>query len=371
MRILLDYRPALRQRTGVGAYVHETTRALAASAPAGESIALFSASWKDRLPSDAVAPLPTIDRQIPGKLLNLAWHRLGLPPVEWLAGNGFDIVQSAHPLLIPSTRAARIVTVHDLDFLDHPDRTRGEIRRDYAALAAAHARRADQVIAVSPNTARDVEARLGVPRRRITICPLGAPSWPERANEAPGPPCLLFLGTLEPRKNLGVLLEAYARMVTADPGVPPLVLAGGHGPGAAALVARAAVAPLAGRVECPGYVTDAQKRDLFARAVLFVLPSHFEGFGLTALEAMAAGVPVVAANRGALPDTIGPAGALIEPDDAEALAHVMTRILASPDEQQRMRDAGRQQAARFTWAETARRTREAWQLALEHRATRR
>jgi len=164
VRILLDYRPALRQRSGVGEYVHGLASAVAASAPSGDSLTLFSASWRDRLPASAVAGAGIVDRRVPVRALNFAWHRMEWPPIERLTGATFDVVQSAHPLLIPSRRAARLVTIHDLDFLDHPERTRAEIRRDYPALAASHARRADRVIAVSLATARAVEERLGVPR---------------------------------------------------------------------------------------------------------------------------------------------------------------------------------------------------------------
>lgn len=368
MRILLDYRPALRQRTGVGAYVHETAAALAASTRPGESVVLFSASWKDRLATDVVPPLDVVDRRIPVSLLNLAWHRAGMPPVEWLAGGPFDLVHAAHPLLIPSTGAARIVTIHDLDFLDHPERTHGEIRRDYGALVAPHARAADQVIVVSRHTAREVEYRLGVPASHITICPLGAPDWPAREDLPGVDACILFLGTLEPRKNLDVLLDAYARLIAVDPAAPRLVLAGRVDPAMTPLATRARSGELAGRVDLTGYVTDAEKRALYARAAVFVLPSHLEGFGLTAVEAMKAGVPVVAAKRGALPDTIGGAGRLVDPDDAEALARVLADIVGSPDEQRRMAAAGRAQAATFTWAHTASRVREAWALAREHHA---
>jgi glycosyltransferase involved in cell wall biosynthesis len=370
VRILLDYRPALRQRTGVGAYIHETARALAATAPPGESVVLFSASWKDRLAPDAVAPLATVDRRIPVRLLNLTWHRLGWPEVEWITGGRFDVVQAAHPLLVPSRRAARLVTIYDLDFLDHPERTRAEIRRDYAALACSHARRADQVVVISAHTAHGVEHRFGVPPARITICPPGAPDWRPRAAPPSSRGCILFLGTLEPRKNLDVLLEAYSRMVVADPSTPPLVLAGRIGESAASIVQRAQAPPLAGRVELPGYVDEAAKRALFDRALVFVLPSHTEGFGMPVVEAMKAGVPVVVADRGALPETVGDAGTRIDPDDAGRLASVLAGIVGSPERQRQMADAGREQAARFTWTHTASRLREAWALAHAHRAAR-
>lgn len=370
VRILLDYRPALRQRTGVGAYIQEAARALARTAPAGEAVVLFSASWKDRLAPDVVPPLDIVDRRIPVRLLNYAWHRLGWPAVETIARQRFDVVQAAHPLLIPARDAARIVTVHDLDFLDHPERTRAEIRRDYPALARAHARAADQVVVVSPHTAAEVERRFDVPRERITICPPGAPDWPRRPGLPGTDGCFLFVGTLEPRKNLGVLLDAYARLREADPSAPPLVLAGRHDPAAASLLERAARPPLAGHVELPGYVDEATKRTLFERAIVLVLPSHAEGFGLPAVEALRTGVPVVAANRGALPDTVGSAGALFDPDAPDELAHLLASIAASPERQQQMAEAGFREAERFSWRTTAERLREAWHLAVEHRRAR-
>jgi len=367
VRILFDYRPALRRRTGVGEYVHETARALVASASAGETLTLFSSSWKDRLAHDVVPGAATVDARVPVRALHLAWHRLEWPPVEWLAGS-HDVVQAAHPLLVPSRRAARLVTVYDLDFLDAPDRTHAEIRRDYPALAADHARRADQVITISTHTAEAIETRLGVPRSHISICRPGAPHWPRRVAEPVVDGCILFLGTLEPRKNLSVLLDAYSALLEARPDAPPLVLAG-HIPAAAeSLVRRTRERPLAGHVELPGYVSDEGKAALFRRALVLVLPSHTEGFGLTAVEAMAVGVPVIAANRGALVETVGDAGQLVSTDDPAALTDALSTLLSDAPRRDRMREAGWAHASQFTWARTAAGVREAWHLALEHRA---
>ena len=139
MHILLDYRPALRDRTGVGEYAHELARALAATAAPGDRLTLFTSSWSDRAdrglrdwPSTIV-----VDRRVPVRVLNWAWHRLGWPPIELLAGD-IDMAQSLHPLMLPARRAKRVVTIHDLDFLTHPERTSAEIRRDYPALVRHH-----------------------------------------------------------------------------------------------------------------------------------------------------------------------------------------------------------------------------------------
>ena len=131
MRVLIDYRPALRARSGVGEYTHQLVKALLAAYPlsgppsgTGNDLALtvFSSSWKDRLVATPdLRGARTIDRRVPVRLLNFAWHRLGWPPVEQLAGADFDVTHSLHPLLLPSRHAAQVITIHDLDFLAHPD----------------------------------------------------------------------------------------------------------------------------------------------------------------------------------------------------------------------------------------------------------
>ncbi len=368
VRILLDYRPALRRRTGVGAYIHETARALVETAPPGEALVLFTSSWRDRATPGVVPGATVVDRPVPVRALNFAWHRLEWPPVERLAGGGLDVVHAAHPLLIPSRHAARLVTIHDLDFLDHPERTHAEIRRDYAPLAGAHARRADHVVAVSQHTADAVQARLGVPADRITICRPGAPDWPARTVE-PGPGAwLLFIGSLEPRKNLDVLIDAYARLVARDAATPRLVLAGRHTSAAASVIQRATTPPLAGRVDLPGYVDEPTKRSLFEGALALVLPSHEEGFGMPVVEAMTVGVPVVAADRGALPEVVGSAGRLVDADDPEAWAAAMAAVASDAGLRRAMAEAGRRQAAQFTWKATATAMRGAWQRAIAHRS---
>ena len=370
MRILVDYRPALRERTGVGEYVHQAAMALVATAPPGESLVLFSASWKDRLRPDVVPGASVVDRRIPVRLLNALWHRLEWPPVERFSG-AVDVVQAAHPLLIPARDGARLVTVHDLDFLDHPERTRAEIRRDYPALAPGHVRRADRVVVVSEHTAGEVEQRLEIPRSRMSVCSPGVPPWSMREREPATGGCVLFLGTLEPRKNVAVLVDAYERLLNRRPDAPPLVLAGRVTHEAEAIVSRTERAPLAGHVEVLGYIAPERRLELYRRALVFVLPSHTEGFGMPAAEAMMAGVPVIAANRGALRQTVGPAGRLIDPDDAEALSVALGEVLADRALRDRMRDGGRRHAEQFTWERTARSLREAWSLAVEERIRRR
>jgi glycosyltransferase involved in cell wall biosynthesis len=371
MRILVDYRPALRARTGVGEYLHELTRAYAAMHT--DEVVAFTSSWKDR-PAPALAEqlhAQVVDRRIPVRVLNAAWHRFEWPPIETLAGN-VDVAHAPHPLLIPARRAAQVVTIHDLFFLDHPERTHAEIRRDYPALVAAHARRADAIITSSHHVKGLVSQRLSVPAERITVCPAGAPAWRTlgRGPHLPDDGYILFVGTLEPRKNIGRLLDAYEMLLSGTGIAPPLVLAGGTSPEAETWLDRAARMPLRGHVKHIGYIAQDRREEVYAGARLLVLPSLDEGFGLPALEAMSAGIPVVVSNRGSLPEVVGDAGALVDAEDASGLASAMERVIADDNWARSRAIAGLERAARFTWNAAANNVRRAYVDALARRRAR-
>ncbi|MBM3780728.1 MAG: glycosyltransferase family 4 protein [Acidobacteria bacterium] len=361
VHVLVDYRPALRQPTGVGAYVHQMLRALVT--PDGplvapdDRVSAFTSSWKDRPTTEAraaLAGLPFIDRRVPVRPLTWSWHHLAWPPIEWLAGQA-DVVHASSPLLMPSRRAAGVITIHDLHFLRHPERMRAEMRRDYPARVHAHAQRAHGIVVSSQYTARDVQATLGVPASRITVCPPGVPAWTGavrswRARQSSRH--FLALGTLEPRKNLGVLLDAYALLRARCPQAPPLVLAGQSTPAAEPWQRRAGASDLAGHVRQPGYVDDETKQRLLAEAHALIMPSLDEGFGLPVLEAMAAGVPVIVSTGGSLPEVAGPAARPIDPHDPETFAAEMQRLL-EPDESAAASARSLARAAAFDWSRSA------------------
>jgi glycosyltransferase involved in cell wall biosynthesis len=370
MRILVDYRPALRARTGVGEYIRQLVQAYTASH--ADDVAVMTSSWKDR-------PAPTlggelgarvIDRRVPVVLLNYLWHRLEWPPVETLSGP-VDVVHAAHPLLIPSRRAAQVVTIHDLFFLEHPERVRGEIRRDYPELAPAHARRAHAVITSSRRTQTLITERLGVPPDRVYCCPPGAPAWKTLGTSprVPADGYVLLLGTLEARKNVGVILDAFERLAQVGSSAR-LVVAGRATPDADAWLARMSGAPLQTHVEYIGYVTDDRREAIFAGARALVLPSLDEGFGLTALEAMSAGVPVLASNRGSLPEVIGSGGILLEPADVDGWTTAIDRVTTDAAWARELGCAGLERAKAFTWHATAARLGQAYRDAVDRRAGR-
>ena len=351
MRVLIDYRPALRARTGVGEWVHRLVTALAEIDDPVE-LTVFASSWKDRLTQTLPPTVGKIDRRIPVSVLNYCWHRLEWPPIEMVAGSRFDVVHTPHPLLIPTRHAAQVVTIHDLDFLDHPDRADAEVRRDYPALVERHARRANRVVVPSRHTATQVESRLGVSPDAITLCPNGPPSWPPRTRW-PKTGHILFVGSLAPRKNVGVLLDAYAALLTRRPDLPPLVLAGPPSPQAGPWLDRIETPPLMGHVRFTGYLDQEQLRQYYDDARVLVLPSLNEGFGLPALEAMTVGVPVVVSSRGALPEVVGDAGLVIDPTQPAELTDAIDRIVTDDGFARACAEKGLRRAADFSWHTSA------------------
>lgn len=373
VRILVDYRPALRERTGVGEYVHEMARALAAHEPP-DQITLFTNSWKDRpsgqLASEMGPGVRIVDAKVPVRALVWTWNRLEWPAIESFAGP-HDVVHSQSPLLIPTRNAAQVVTIHDLDFLRHPDRGTAEIRRDYPVLAKAHAARADAVIVSSQYAAAQVVAQLRLDPSRVHRCPPGPSAWTvdvRRRRQGQGKRHILFIGTLNARKNVGILLDAYARLLAELPNAPPLVLAGHRTPQSAQWEQRCGQPPLAGHVSLTGYVDLPRRIELYEQAIMLVLPSLDEGFGLPVLEAMACGVPVVVSSRGSLPEVAGPAATPVDAEDAAGFAAAM-RDLLNPDIAAAAADRAVRQAASFSWTAGAAAVRRAYQSAIEvHRS---
>ncbi|HEX9636572.1 MAG TPA: glycosyltransferase family 1 protein [Acidobacteriota bacterium] len=357
MRVALDYRPALSRPTGVGRYVRLLARHLLELDPALELI-LFSSSWRERLrAADLDLPRAALlsDHRIPVRLLNFLWHRWRFPPTEALFGR-VDLTHAAHPLPLPNAHGRRCVTLHDLYFLDHPEHTGAEIRRDYARQVERALRAVDAVIVPSAATRARALARFELGPERIRVIPHGVdpallepPTAAELAAYRGARPELperfiLFVGTLEPRKNVALLLRAYAGLRRRHPAIG-LVLAGAAGWGP--------------RPELPagcvglGYVAPGQLRLLYHAALALALPSLDEGFGLPALEAMACGCPVVVSSAGALPEVVGAAGLVLDPHDAQGWSDALAALVESPARCAALSENGRARARGFSWERAA------------------
>ena len=259
-----------------------------------------------------------------------------------------------------------MITVHDLNFLHFPQFLTSESRRYYSEQIARAVAVADHILADSNATRLDLLNLLKVPDAKITVVWL-APSdvfrpidpariaeararlrWPDRF--------ILFAGTLEPRKNVAGLLRAYRLLLDRASDQPDLLLAGSRGwlfDDTRALVEQLRLADHVRWIEAP------VEADLVARynaATVFVLPSHFEGFGLTVLEAMACGAPAIISGRGSLPEIAGGAALVIDPDDPERLADTLERVLTDESLQSELRNNGLARVKEFSWERCARET---------------
>jgi glycosyltransferase involved in cell wall biosynthesis len=260
---------------------------------------------------------------------------------------------------------ALVTTVHDLVPLRFPALVPARHRWAVRCLLGGALRRAARVIAVSEATRAELLARYRLPAARVAVVPEAAasqftpPTAPAvaavRARYGLAHPYVLFVGFLEPKKNLGTLLEAVARLRRRGAwGGTELVIVGAPGWGADP-AARAQALGLEGTVRLLGPVPDADLPALYAGALAFAFPSLWEGFGLPVLEAMASGAPVAASNRGALPEITAGAALLAEPEP-EAFAEALGELVGDAALRERLRSAGLARAAAFSWERTARET---------------
>jgi glycosyltransferase involved in cell wall biosynthesis len=275
-----------------------------------------------------------------------------------------DVLHS--PDFIPPRFGARrkVITIHDLNFLYYPQFQTRDSLRYYNGHIRAAVRQADHILADSLATKNDLVNLLGVPADKVTVHLLGvSPAFKplpadvvEAGRQRLGlpPTYLLFVGTFEPRKNLPGLLDAYHSLCATLTDAPPLVIAGRRGWLYESIFQKVADLRLAERVKWLEDLPHADLPVVYNGAAALVAPSFYEGFGLTALEAMACGVPTVVSDRGSLPEVVGVSGLLIDPDRPDSLVEALRRVLTDETLRQHSRAAGLARAAMFTWRQTAR-----------------
>ncbi len=374
MRIALYANPILDRGVGVGTYCTELARHLPQVAPDDEFV-LFYNSFKR--PSEAgpvlreLVQTPNVRVQLNlgiKRAIAKAW-RFGFPPVELFTGP-LDVYHGTNCFAAPTRRARKVVTVHDLTPLLFPQWHTREVQ-GYAHELRRTIHQPDLIVADSEATRRDLERHLGVAPERVRVVPLAAGSHFHPPDPATLPdilarhgiqrPYVLHTGTLEPRKNLVRLLNAFAR-TTRD---HDLVLVGTKGWLSDEIHATIAKLRLADRVRLTGYVPREDLPAIYAGAEAFCYPSLYEGFGLPPLEAMACGTPVITSNVSSLPEVVGSAAVLVDPHEEESLSEALQRVLGDADLRQRLRERGLEQASRFAWERTARETHAAYREAFE------
>jgi glycosyltransferase involved in cell wall biosynthesis len=354
MQIGIDARLWGEPRSGIGRYTRSLVETLVKLAPEERWVLYLDRPARD-LPADVEARvLPW-----PRRLLWTLWaapRDLARRPVDLFHGvTGFELPDARG---VPS-----VTTVHDLVPFRFPRLVPRRHRWAVRCLLGGALRRARRVIAVSNATRDEVLARYRLPPERVTVVPEAAgPHFappPEaevrrvRERYGLGEPYVFFVGLHEPKKNLPALLDAVARLRAGGAwGSTSLALAGAPGWGTSELGARVARLDLDRVVKLLGPVSDLDLPALYAGAQAFVFPSLWEGFGLPVLEAMAAGAPVVASRRGALPEVTAGAALLVEPSPAP-LAEALGQVLADAALRARLREAGLARARDFSWERTA------------------
>lgn len=366
MRIAIDARIAHYTGAGIGQYAVHLAQALARLDTTNQYVLLQSRKDQRTLVDD-----PCVQRQGMWTPSHHRWEQ-GLLAAEFkllpaVRRLHIDLLHSTD--FIPPLRVRgfkSVITVHDLAFLRWPHFLTEESARYYGQVEAA-VERADHIIAVSESTKNDLVKLLGAPRSKITVVyeaadPLYRPMARDEARALIGSKFplpeefILFVSTIEPRKNIATLLRAYRRLLDSYKVTASLVLAGATGWLADQIFETVEQLDLQRHVVFLGRVQNGDLVYLYNLARCLAHPAYYEGFGLTPLEAMACGTPVVVSNVSSLPEVVGDAALLIDPSDDEELAVALHRLLTDEALAARLREKGLARAATFSWERTAEET---------------
>ncbi len=364
MTIYFDISAAVHKRAGLGRYAESLAHALLPLL--GDELAFFYNR------ETGIEPLVGLEG-VPAATVNLGYKPWRM--LVWLAQvgrvgfnrltPGATLFHATEHLLPPLRGVPTVLTVHDLIFRRYPAHHKRLNRWYLNTTMPLFCRRAGHIIAVSEQTKRDVVEAYGIPAEKIAVIyeaanPRFRPQPPEtvaavRARYGLPERYVLFVSTIEPRKNLSRLLTAFERVHAAGL-ADALVIVGRRGWLFDAFFADLARSPAKDAVLFPGFVPDADLPAVYAGAQVMAFPSEFEGFGLPVLEAMACGAPVVCSNTSSLPEVAGDAALLVDPLDVNILADALARVLQDAPLREQMRARGLLQAARFSWSRAAEET---------------
>ncbi|MEJ2744240.1 MAG: glycosyltransferase family 1 protein [bacterium] len=375
MKFAIDLQPALMTRAGIGQYTYSLAKHLSRLSPSDEFVGLAFGRGGDL--DGLKAPNFRIRRvgYVPRRAMNLLWKKIDWPPADAFTGP-IDLFHFTSFIARPLRAAKAVVTIHDLAFKRMPESS----ERKNAAFLNRHVPRAlDRaalVLVDSKFTASELAGLYGYPEDKTRVIPLGVEEsfYPRPADEFSrqcrqyGIPqkFILCVSTVEPRKNIGTLLEAYGLLRDTADEAPKLVIVGGRGWRGEDEKIELTIEKLKlqGMVKRLGYVSREAMPAIYSAALFFVFPSLYEGFGLPPLEAMACGLPVICSNAPSLPEVVGDAALLIPPRDAARMAGEMRKLIDDEALRQELIKKGLARAKRFTWSDTARLTLDAYREAM-------
>jgi glycosyltransferase involved in cell wall biosynthesis len=366
VRIAIDYTAAINQRAGIGRFVRGLVGGLAAIDRENSYQLVHARPDPGARPLYPAAPNFSVRQlRFTERVLTIVWQRLGLPLHIDLFTAPFDVFHAPDFVLPPVRQGRTVLTVHDLAFLLVPECADARLRAYLEVAVPRSVQRADLIVTDSENTRNDVIVLLNAKPDRVITVPGGVESWfrpvddavklaDVRARLGLDRPFILYVGLIEPRKNLVRLMDAFALLKARRRLPHRLVLGGGRGWLSDGIFAHAEKSPVANEIQFLGYVADADLPALYSLADCFAFPSRYEGFGLPVLEAMACGVPVVTADSSSLPEIAGDgAGLLVNADDVGALADALEQLILDEALRARLRQKGLERAAQFTWEAAA------------------
>jgi glycosyltransferase involved in cell wall biosynthesis len=364
MSIYVDVSAAVHQRAGLGRYAESLVRALVPLI--GEHLALFYNRENGVEPLVGLASMPAATVSLGYKPWRMAvWlGQVAHTPFNRYVPNA-QLFHAAEHLLMPLRGVPTVLTVHDLIFRQTPEHHKPLNRWYLTSTMPLYCRRADHIIAVSETTRRDLIAAYHLPPEKITVIHEAAdprfqpqpPTGQDRVRAVYGLPeqFLLYVGTIEPRKNLERLLESWAPLYRLGE-CPPLVIAGKRGWLSDGFFAALEASPARAGVILTGYVPDSDLAALYSAATAFIWPSLYEGFGLPPLEAMACGTPVLSSNASSMPEVVGDAAVLFNPGNADELRECLRSVVRSRALRRDLSLRGLARAATFSWQRTAEET---------------
>lgn len=372
MHIGLDGIPLTEPKTGVGHYTFELAVAMARVSPDSNFEIVYPSNLQPVTVADQALTLPSnleIKRVRVGPV-GRYWWSAGLP--RYVRRNGIELFHGTNYDVPPWRQCATVLTIHDLSLLIHPEtHEKRRVSRSRRRLPLM-ARAANAIIVPTESVRAEVCEHLEILPQKVFAVPEAArecftpmemkATEPVRQRLGIGDNFLLTVGTLEPRKNLVTLVNAFREIATDQPTLQ-LVIAGSRGWLSEPLFEAIGKSPAQERIVLTEYLDDNELRALYSSCSAFVYPSIYEGFGLPPLEAMACGAPVIASHIPALEETTGGAAVLFEPNDVNSLASAIVDLLQSSELRSRFSALGRVRASEFTWEQTARLTLEVYEKA--------